>query len=119
MTKLVSVFPGNSGAALPTHQALIVFDPATGEPTALLDGTVITAVRTGACSALSARMLARADASVLAVLGTGVQARSHAWAVSRVRPVHEIRVARAVPPPRAFGAAGPDRRGFPGSCGGC
>jgi ornithine cyclodeaminase/alanine dehydrogenase-like protein (mu-crystallin family) len=94
VTKLVSVFPRNAGTALPTHQAIIVvFDPATGAPAALLDGTVITAVRTGACSALSARMLAREDASVLAVLGTGVQARSHARAVSRVRPVHEIRVA--------------------------
>jgi ornithine cyclodeaminase len=94
VTKLVSLFPHNAGSALPTHQAVIaVFDPATGAPTALLDGTVITAVRTGACSALSARLLAREDASVLAVLGTGVQARSHARAVSRVRPVREIRVA--------------------------
>jgi alanine dehydrogenase len=94
VTKLVSVFPRNAATALPTHQAIIVvFDPATGAPAALLDGTVITAVRTGACSALSARMLAREDASVLAVLGTGVQARSHARAVSRVRPVQEIRIA--------------------------
>ena len=81
VTKLVSLFPRNAGSALPTHQAVIVvFDPVTGEPAALLDGTVITAVRTGACSALSARLLAREDASVLAILGTGVQARSHARA---------------------------------------
>jgi ornithine cyclodeaminase len=60
---------------------------------ALIDGTEITAVRTGACSALSVRLLARADASVLAVLGTGVQARSHARAVVRVRPISEVRVA--------------------------
>jgi alanine dehydrogenase len=94
VTKLVSVFPQNAGTAVPTHQAVIaVFDPATGAPAALLDGTVITAVRTGACSALSTRILARADASVLAVLGTGVQARSHARAVFRVRPVREIRIA--------------------------
>jgi alanine dehydrogenase len=99
VTKLVSVFPRNAATALPTHQAIIVvFDPATGAPAALLDGTVITAVRTGACSALSARILAREDASVLAILGTGVQARSHARAVSRVRPVHEIRVAGRNPP---------------------
>ncbi|MCW2619004.1 MAG: ornithine cyclodeaminase, partial [Modestobacter sp.] len=99
VTKLVSLFPRNAGTALPTHQAVIVvFDAATGEPAALLDGTVITAVRTGACSALSARLLAREDASVLAVLGTGVQARSHARAVSRVRPVHEIRIAGRNPP---------------------
>jgi alanine dehydrogenase len=94
MSKLVSLFPRNAGTPLPTHQAVIVvFDPATGEPTALLDGTAITAARTGACSALSARLLAREDASVLAVLGTGVQARSHARAMCRVRPIRQIRVA--------------------------
>ncbi|MEU9123116.1 ornithine cyclodeaminase family protein [Streptomyces sp. NPDC048506] len=92
--KLVSVFPRNSGTPLPTHQALIaVFDPDTGEPTALLDGTAITAARTAACSALSARLLARADASLLAVLGTGAQARAHAAAMCRVRPIRRIRVA--------------------------
>ncbi|MDT0485386.1 ornithine cyclodeaminase family protein [Streptomyces doebereineriae] len=94
MTKLVSLFPHNDGARLPTHQALIVaFDPDTGEPAALLDGTAITAARTGACSALSVRLLAREDATVLAVLGTGVQARSHARAICRVRPIRQIRVA--------------------------
>jgi ornithine cyclodeaminase len=93
-TKLVSLFPQNAGSAVPTHQGLIVvFDPGTGSPTAVLDGTEITAVRTGACSALSARLLAREDASVLAVLGTGVQARSHARAVVRVRPIRELRIA--------------------------
>ena len=92
--KLVSVFPRNAGGVVPTHQAVIaVFDPETGSPLALLDGTEITAVRTGACSALSARLLAREDASVLAVLGTGVQARSHARAVVRVRPITEILIA--------------------------
>ena len=70
-----------------------MFDPGTGEPAALLDGTVITAIRTGACSALSARLLARPDADVLAILGTGVQARSHARAMCRVRPIREIRIA--------------------------
>ncbi|NKQ23026.1 ornithine cyclodeaminase family protein [Streptomyces galbus] len=94
MTKLVSLFPHNDGARLPTHQALIVaFDPDTGTPAALLDGTAVTAARTGACSALSARLLAREDATVLAVLGTGVQARSHARAICRVRPIRQIRVA--------------------------
>ncbi|MFJ3955877.1 ornithine cyclodeaminase family protein [Streptomyces sp. Je 1-4] len=94
MSKLVSVFPHNGGTPVPTHQALIVaFDPHTGEPTALLDGTAITAARTAAGSALSARLLAREDASVLAVLGTGAQARSHAQAMCRVRPIRQIRVA--------------------------
>jgi alanine dehydrogenase len=94
MAKLVSLFPRNAGTGLPTHQAVIVgFDRDTGEPVAVLDGTAITAIRTGACSALSARLLARPDAAVLAVLGTGVQARSHARAMCRVRPIREIRIA--------------------------
>ena len=94
MSKLVTLYPRNAGSALPTHQAVIVvFDPGTGQPQALLDGTAITAVRTGACSALSARLLAREDADVLAILGTGVQARSHALAMCRVRPIRQIRVA--------------------------
>jgi ornithine cyclodeaminase len=94
MSKLVSVFPRNAGGPVPTHQALIaVFDPENGSPVALLDGTEITAARTGACSALSVRLLAREDASVVAVLGTGVQARSHARAVVRVRAVSELLIA--------------------------
>jgi alanine dehydrogenase len=94
MSKLVSVFPRNAGGPVPTHQALIaVFDPENGAPVALLDGTEITAARTGACSALSVRLLAREDASVVAVLGTGVQARSHARAVVRVRAVSELLIA--------------------------
>jgi alanine dehydrogenase len=94
VTKLVSLFPHNAGTGLPTHQAVIVaFDPDTGRPAALLDGTAITAARTGACSALSARLLAREDAAVLAVLGTGVQARSHAAAMCRVRAIRQVRIA--------------------------
>jgi alanine dehydrogenase len=89
-TKLVSVFPGHE----PSHQALIaLFDAATGTPRAVMDGTHITAARTGAASALSTRLLAREDARVLAVLGTGVQARSHLDAVARVREFDEVRVA--------------------------
>jgi ornithine cyclodeaminase/alanine dehydrogenase-like protein (mu-crystallin family) len=93
-TKLVTLFPGNAGSRLPTHQAVIAaFDPATGEPLALLDGTAITAIRTGAASALSVRLLARPDAAALALVGSGVQARSHARAIARVRRLSEIRVA--------------------------
>jgi ornithine cyclodeaminase len=91
-TKLVSLFPRNRDR--PTHQAVLVaFDAATGTPVALMDGTEITAARTGAGSALSAELLAREDARVLAVLGTGVQARTHARAVSRVRAFERILVA--------------------------
>jgi alanine dehydrogenase len=91
-SKLVSVFPQNT--TLPTHQAVIAaFDPQTGEPTAFLDGTAITALRTAAGSALATRLLARADATTLAILGTGVQARAHAEALPRGRAFTEIRVA--------------------------
>jgi ornithine cyclodeaminase len=90
--KLVSVFPHNTD--LPTHQAVIVaFDPRTGAPLALLDGTAITAQRTAAASALATRLLARPDAAVLAIVGTGVQAASHARYLVRVRRFREIRVA--------------------------
>src|SRR5437763_4632832 len=93
-SKLVTLFPRNAGAELPTHQAVIVaFDPENGRPTALMDGTAITALRTGAGSALATRLLARENAATIAILGTGGQARSHAHAVTRVRAFEELRVA--------------------------
>ena len=92
--KLVAMFPGNAGRGLPTHKAIVaVFDPVTGAPEAVMDGEVVTAMRTAACSALSVRLLAREDAAVLAVIGTGVQARAHVEAVRRVRPIREVRIA--------------------------
>jgi alanine dehydrogenase len=88
--KLVSVFPGHE----PSHEALIaVFDAETGTPRAVMDGTHLTAVRTGASSAVATRALAREDARVLAVLGAGVQGWSHLDAVRRVRDFDEVRVA--------------------------
>jgi alanine dehydrogenase len=90
--KLVTLFPGNVDRH--THQAAIVlFDPENGSPIALMDGTYITATRTAAAAALAARLLARDDARVLAIIGTGVQARSHARAFARVRDWSEIRIA--------------------------
>jgi ornithine cyclodeaminase/alanine dehydrogenase-like protein (mu-crystallin family) len=90
--KLVTLFPQNRDRE--THQAVIVvFDPATGTPAALMDGTYVTATRTAAGSALATRLLAREDARVLALIGTGVQARTHGQAIPRVRPIEEIRVA--------------------------
>jgi alanine dehydrogenase len=90
--KLVSLFPENRDRH--THQALIcVFDSTNGTPVALMDGTYITATRTAAGSALATRLLAREDAHVLAILGSGVQARTHADALARVRRFDEIRVA--------------------------
>ena len=90
--KLVTLFPHNRDRE--THQAVIcVFDPENGTPLALMDGTFITAARTAAGSALATRLLAREDAEILALIGTGVQARSHARALPRVRAFSEIRVA--------------------------
>jgi ornithine cyclodeaminase len=91
-TKLVSLFPRNTDR--PTHQAVIVvFDAENGSPLALMDGEAITAARTAAGSALATDLLARRDAEVLAVIGTGVQARAHLRAVPRVREFREVRIA--------------------------
>jgi ornithine cyclodeaminase len=92
-TKLVSVFHSNAARGLPSHLATIVLlDPETGALHAILDGRYITEARTAAVSAASTKHLAVADARVLAVLGAGVQARSHIDALTRVRAFEEIRV---------------------------
>src|SRR5579884_1551997 len=85
--KLVSVFHGNEQLGIPTHQALIcLFDSQTGTPLALIDGTSITALRTAGAAALSTRLLARPESRALAIVGAGVQGRSHLSVLSRVRP---------------------------------
>jgi len=87
--KLVSLFPGHD----PAHQAaIVVFDAATGTPVALMDGDAITAARTAAGSRLATRLLAREDADVLAVIGTGVQGEAHLQAFAREREWAELRV---------------------------
>jgi ornithine cyclodeaminase/thiomorpholine-carboxylate dehydrogenase len=92
--KLVSVFHGNAQLGLPTHQALIcVFDPNTGAPLTVMDGSAITALRTAGAAALATRLLAPADSHVLAIVGAGVQGRSHLMMMSRVCPFTEIRIA--------------------------
>src|SRR5258708_6337667 len=92
-TKLVSVYHSNAARGLPSHLATIVLlDPETGELQAVMDGRYITEARTAAVSAASARHLARPHAHVLAVLGSGVQARSHIDALTRVRAFDELRV---------------------------
>ena len=90
--KLVSLFPGNVDRT--THQAAIMlFDAANGTPVVLMDGTYVTETRTAVAAALAARLLAREDARVLAILGTGVQAGSHARAFAGIRDWDEIRIA--------------------------
>jgi thiomorpholine-carboxylate dehydrogenase len=90
-TKLVAFYPENVG--VPTHHAtILLFEPETGEPLATMDGTLITEVRTAAVSAVATKHLAKPDASVLAMIGSGVQARSHLEALRLVRDFEEVRV---------------------------
>ncbi|MGD9904235.1 MAG: ornithine cyclodeaminase family protein, partial [Vicinamibacterales bacterium] len=91
--KLVTVFGDNLAKGLPSHLAtILLLDPETGGLLAVMDGRYITEARTAAVSAVSARALARPDASRLAILGSGVQARSHLEALAEVRPLADVRV---------------------------
>jgi thiomorpholine-carboxylate dehydrogenase len=91
--KLVSFYPGNEGTGLATHHAMILlFRPDTGEPVAVVDGRLITEMRTAAVSAAVTKYLAAPDSRVLALLGSGVQAHAHLEALSRVRHFDEVRV---------------------------
>lgn len=92
-TKLVTVFPSNHARGLPSHMATIVLlDPETGALMGILDGRFITEARTAAVSALSTDILARGDAGILAILGSGVQARSHLEAYQHVRQLKQVRI---------------------------
>lgn len=96
--KLVSVFAANHERGLPSHQALIaVFDEDTGTPVALMDGTLITAMRTAAASVLSTRLLQRRGATVLAILGAGVQGHAHLGAYTAALGPEQIRIASRNP----------------------
>jgi ornithine cyclodeaminase/alanine dehydrogenase-like protein (mu-crystallin family) len=91
--KMVTFYPGNADRGMHTHQAVIqLFRADTGEPLAIMDGRRITEMRTAAVSAVAVDLLAPVDAKLLGILGSGVQARSHVQALSRVRKFEEIRV---------------------------
>jgi ornithine cyclodeaminase len=91
--KAVSVFPGNAKRGIDTHQgAVLLFEADTGRLSALLDGAAITAIRTAAVSGVATDQLARPDSSELAILGAGVQARTHIEAVAAVRPLRRVRI---------------------------
>ncbi len=91
--KTVNVFPGNPVRGLPTIHALVLVTSAeTGQPLLLMDGSAVTAIRTGAGSGVATDLLARPDATILGVIGTGVQARTQIEAVCTVRDVREIRL---------------------------
>jgi ornithine cyclodeaminase/alanine dehydrogenase-like protein (mu-crystallin family) len=91
--KVVSVFEQNRGLGLPAITGLVVLlDPGTGLPMAILDGTHLTSLRTAAGSALATELLARPQASVLTLFGAGVQGRAHVPAIRDVRPIEELRI---------------------------
>ena len=92
--KAVTFFPKNEGTARDSHQgAVLLFDAENGSLLAILDATSITAIRTAAVSGLATRLLAREDAADLAIIGSGVQARTHLDAMLAVRTIRRVRVA--------------------------
>jgi thiomorpholine-carboxylate dehydrogenase len=91
--KAVTFYPSNAERGIPTHMATIfLVDPETGTPLAIMDGRLITEMRTAAVSAAATKVLASPDARVLAILGSGVQARSHLEVLRLVRRFKEVRV---------------------------
>jgi len=91
--KEICLFPGNPARGLDTHLgAVILHSGDTGEPLAVMNASAITAIRTAAVSALATKLLAREDAATLAIIGAGVQARSHLHAIPVVRKIREIRI---------------------------
>jgi ornithine cyclodeaminase len=91
--KEICLFPGNPARGLDTHLGgVLLHSGETGELLAIMNASAITAIRTAAVSALATRLLAREDARVLAIVGAGVQARSHLRAIPCVRPIDEVRI---------------------------
>jgi ornithine cyclodeaminase len=91
--KTICLIPSNPARGLDAHQGIVaLFDGETGVPTAVLDASAVTEVRTAAVSAVATRALARQDAAVLAILGAGVQARAHVTALALERELRSVRV---------------------------
>lgn len=91
--KTVCIFPGNPARGLDAHQGgVMLFDGETGELRALIDASAVTSIRTAAVSAVATRALARPDSKVLAILGSGVQARAHLEAMAKVLSFEQARV---------------------------
>ncbi|MEY8842240.1 ornithine cyclodeaminase family protein [Cribrihabitans sp. XS_ASV171] len=96
--KLLSLFPDNPARGLSSHTGtMILFDPETGAPALAVDADALTAIRTAAATAVATDALARSDARILAVIGTGEQAETHIEALRRVRDLSEIRIAGRTP----------------------
>ncbi len=113
--KVITVFPGNHARGEESHLgSVLLFEAEMGKPLAILDAAGITEIRTAAVSALATRLLAREDAGDLALLGSGVQARSHLAALREVRPLRRVRVwSRHPESARRFAAEESARHGLP------
>lgn len=109
--KLISLFPGNPARGLSSHLgAYLIFDAETGQAAAMMDASLLTALRTAAASAVATRALARADAKRLTIVGNGEQAEHHLDAICAVRPIETVRVAgRDLARAEAFCAAAQER----------
>lgn len=96
--KMVSIWGDNPSKGLPAVLAMaMVIDPDSGQPQAILNGEALTAIRTGAGGGLAAELLARPDSKIVAVFGSGVQARAQLEAVCEVRPIEEVRIVGRTP----------------------
>jgi ornithine cyclodeaminase len=113
--KLITVFPDNHTRGLESHHGVVVsFDVETGRPASIIDAGALTAIRTAAVSGLATRLLARDDARTLALIGSGVQARSHLDAMLAVRPIERVRVWSPTPMHRdRFAREASARHGLP------
>src|SRR5262249_5870967 len=107
--KILALYPENPKRGLSSHiGVVVVFDPETGLPAAVMDAQEITAVRTAAATAVATRALARADAGTLAILGVGEQAHTHLEAIALVRTLRHVRVwGRSLDKAQAFTAIHP------------
>ena len=113
--KLISVFPGNVTRGGKAHEGVIIlFDPENGTATCAVDAGEVTAIRTAAASAVATDALARDDAAVLAILGTGEQAWQHALAMCEVRAIRHVRLwGRNADKAEALAGKVHDTHGFP------
>jgi ornithine cyclodeaminase/alanine dehydrogenase-like protein (mu-crystallin family) len=111
--KAICIIPGNPARGLDAHQGTVtLFDGETGQPTAILDASAVTEIRTAAVTAVATGLLARTDARTLAVLGAGVQGRAHLEALATVRGFEEVRI---YAPTQAHAQALAEQPGLPGA----
>ena len=113
--KVISVFPGNHGTKYDSHQgAVLLFEAVHGQLLSLMDASAITAIRTAAVSGVATRLLARENATTLAILGSGVQARTHLTSMVEARKIRRVSIwSRDADRARQFAERESERHGLP------